>query len=102
VEKGWERKKDPGLMSSWRGKGWYPVRVVCLDLCDTLENPTRGLGEGGFLQSFIEEMRGFHDFLRQTPYPVFILLKWSSVLVTSLLILSVGLVESMLVFWRWM
>jgi hypothetical protein len=67
VEKDWEGKKCPGLVSSWREKEWYPVRVMCMDLCDPLENPTRGFGEGGFLQSFIEEMKGFHDSLRQTP-----------------------------------
>jgi hypothetical protein len=48
------------------------------------ENPSTESCEGGFLQSFIEEMRGFHDLLRQKPSSLFILLGQSSTSVASL------------------
>jgi hypothetical protein len=43
--------------------------------------------EGGSLQSFREQIRGFHDFLRQK----LILLRWNSISVASLMIPSIYL-----------
>jgi hypothetical protein len=50
-----------------------------MDLCSATENPNLLSYVGGFLRSFREQMRGFHDLLRQTPSSLFILLGWSSV-----------------------
>jgi hypothetical protein len=59
---------------------------VCMGLCDPMENPTRESCEGGFLQYFREEIWGFHDLVRQKLSSIFILLGWSSILITSLMI----------------
>jgi hypothetical protein len=58
------------------GQRWW---VQCLDkaVCPDLQNPSRELYKGGFLQSFREQIRGFHDFLRLKSSSMFILLEWS-------------------------
>jgi hypothetical protein len=45
-----------------------------MDLLDPSENPAVEFYEGGFLRSLREQMRGFHDFLRQKPFSLLILL----------------------------
>jgi hypothetical protein len=54
------------------------IRAVCMDLCDPIENPSIESCDRGFLWSFREQMRGFHDSLRQKPSSLFRLLGWSS------------------------
>jgi hypothetical protein len=48
---------------------------VCMDLCSLVELVS------GFLR---EQMRGFHDLLRQKPISLFMLLGWCSISVASL------------------
>lgn len=60
------------------GKVGAPVRAVCTDLYGPVENPFVESYGGGLLQSFREQMRSFHDLLRQKRSSLFILLGWSS------------------------
>jgi hypothetical protein len=41
------------------------IRAVCTDLRGPVENPDLLSCNGGFLQSFREQKKGFHDLLRQ-------------------------------------
>jgi hypothetical protein len=56
---------------------------------------------GAFLR---EQMRSFHDLLRQKPSSLFILLGWSAISMASLTMWSLHrvLVASMEVWWNWM
>jgi hypothetical protein len=50
-----------------------PMRAVCMDLYGPVENPAIEFCEGGVLQSFREQMRGFCYLPRQKPSSLFIL-----------------------------
>jgi hypothetical protein len=61
------------------------IKAVCTDLCGPAENSDLLSCDEGFLRSFREQMRGFHDLLlRQKPTSLFIMLGWSSISVASL------------------
>jgi hypothetical protein len=62
----------------FRGRGQGEVRVA-------RGKDQGGCLEGSLLHSFREEMRGFHDLLKQKQI-LFMLLGWSSILITSLMI----------------
>jgi hypothetical protein len=72
---------------------------VCTDQHGLVEDPDLPSRCGGFLRSFREQRRGFHDLLRQKPSSLFILLGWSSISIASLMMPSMylGLVERMVV-----
>jgi hypothetical protein len=86
-----------GLMGGRRGQSWCPDKG---SVHGSAENPDQQFCDGGFLRSFREQMRGFHNLLRQKPSSLFILLGWSSVSLVSLMIrpIYLGFVESM-VMW---
>jgi hypothetical protein len=54
-------------------------RAVCTDLPSPAEIPYLLSCDGGFLRSFREQMRGFHDLLRQKPSSLFVLFGWRSI-----------------------
>jgi hypothetical protein len=58
-------------------------------------NPSILSCEGVFLRSSREQMRGFHDLIKQKPSSLFITLGWSSISVSSLMMRSMhlGLVD---------
>jgi hypothetical protein len=56
-----------------------------MDHCGLLEYSSEESYEGGFLQSFREQMRGFCDVLRQKPSFPFILMGWNLISVVSLM-----------------
>jgi hypothetical protein len=66
-----------------------------------MENSSRVSCQGGFILSFREEMRGFHDLLKQKPSTVFILLDKAQSHVTFLLMWSIycSLMERVVVLW---
>jgi hypothetical protein len=64
---------------------------VCEDLRGLVKNPDLPSCWCGFLRSFREQVRGFHDLLKQKPSSLFILLGWSSISVTSLMMRSMCL-----------
>jgi hypothetical protein len=61
------------------GRDGAVIRAVGLDVHDPLEDPSRESCEGDFIQSFMEEMRGFDDLQRQKSSYVVILLRRSSI-----------------------
>lgn len=63
----------------------------CPGMHGLFENLSRESFDGGSLQSFREEIRGYHDFLRQKLPSLSILLQWSSISVASLMIPSIYL-----------
>lgn len=95
--------KGLGLVGTWRGQSCCPDKTACATFVAPLENPSVESCEGGFLHSSREQMRGFHDLLRQKP-SCLIVLGWSSISVALLMIWAVCLcsMESMLVLYRWM
>jgi hypothetical protein len=99
------RKGDEGP-EIWAGSRDIRIEAalriaVCTDLRGAAENPDMPLG---LLRSVREQMRGFHDLLRQKPSFLFTLLGWSSFRTASLKMWSVflGLVERMAVWCGWM
>jgi hypothetical protein len=80
------------------------IRAVCMDLCGPTENQVLQSHEEGFLESFREQMRGFHSLLRQKPSSLFTSLEMSSISVASLMMHStyLGSVERTVVLCRWM
>jgi hypothetical protein len=76
------------------------IRALCTDPHGLAENPDLLSYDGGFVQSFRGQMRGFQDMLRQNLSSLFILLGWTSISVTSLMIRSMclGSVERMVVW----
>jgi hypothetical protein len=48
---------------------WALIRAAYMDLCGPAENPDLLSCDGGFLWSFSEQLRGFHDLLREKPPP---------------------------------
>jgi hypothetical protein len=56
------------------GRIGVQTEAVLMDLCGLLEYLSKTSYEGGFLQSFREQMRGFCDVLRQKPSFLFILM----------------------------
>jgi len=61
------------------------------------------LRERGLLSFFQVCRSGFHDFLREKPSPLFMLLGWSSISITSLMMHSIHLdfIVRILVSWNW-
>jgi hypothetical protein len=49
-----------------------PGRAVYTDLCVLAGKPDLKSCDGEFLRSFVEQMAGFHDLLRQKQSPLFI------------------------------
>jgi hypothetical protein len=74
------------------------IWAVCVVLHGLVESKTGESCEGGFLRSLSEEVRRFHDLLRQKPFSLFILLGWNSISIAPLMMRStcLGLVERML------
>jgi hypothetical protein len=79
----WGSGRKPGH----QGGGWWVsgedalcalIRAVCTDLRGPAENPDLLSYDWGFLRSFREQMRGFHDLLRQKPSSLFNLVGRSS------------------------
>jgi hypothetical protein len=93
------------------GDWWAPgegivcalIRAVWTGLRGLMENPDVLSCDGGFLRSFREQMRGYHDLLRQKPSSMFVLLGWSSISVASLMVRSIylGLMERLAVWCSW-
>jgi hypothetical protein len=67
------------------------IRAVHMDLCGPTENAVVPLYEGGFLRSFRERMRGFHDLLREKPFFLLILFRWRAISIVSLTMQSMFL-----------
>jgi hypothetical protein len=75
------------------------IRTVSMDLLGPKENPNQQSCDGGFLQYLREQLRSFHDLLRQKPSSLFILSELNPISVTCLKIQSTHLylVERMVV-----
>jgi hypothetical protein len=78
---GWRLRAD-----ECQGRVSALIRAVCMDLHVPAENPS--LHSRGFLRSFREWVRGFHDLLRQKPSFLFMWLPCSSILGISLMMRS--------------
>jgi hypothetical protein len=61
------------------------IKAVCTDLRVPAENPDLLSCDANIVGAFREQMRAFHDLLREKPASIFILLGQSSISTASLL-----------------
>jgi hypothetical protein len=92
--RGWGSRGN-GKKPEHQGGGWRvpgeSIRPVCTELPGPAENPDLLSCDWGFLWPFGEQMRDFHDLLRQKLASLFVLLGWTSIPIASLMMRPVCL-----------